>query len=273
MKIILLASVFGLLFTCSGPKNLSEEKYNEEATFKTIIVGEYSAKRSGKVPRDEVFSQGLITTKKFNSFGHLVEYEKDEIDGEYYEKTFLTKNDDDKLIESRVFDRNAELKKYTTTEFDKKGYLIKYYQYDNQDILVFVQENEYDDNGNIVKMITINYPSLRTFESLRKYNSDNLLIEKIRHNADGTINSVRTYKYDKKGNEVLQEMKKPNGDYTKFVSTYDNQGNILTQHWFDKEDTQKHWNNWEYIYDEHKNWITKRRYSNGELGYVWERKI
>ena len=56
-------------------------------------------------------------------------------------------------------------------------------------------------------------------------------------------------------------------------SEYDENNNMTVQNWYDKDGKHKHQTSFTYVYDENNNWITKKRYSNGELGFIWERKI
>lgn len=71
----------------------------------------------------------------------------------------------------------------------------------------------------------------------------------------------------------MSELVRSNGDYTKFISEYDNFNNLIIQNWYDKEGKLKHQTSFEYIYDNKGNWITKKRFSNGKLGFIWERQI
>lgn len=165
------------------------------------------------------------------------------------------------------------MKRYTTTEFDKKGNIAFYRTYNLKEELTTIQENQYDANRNIISMSNTNVASNRTFKTISKYNSKSQLIEETDFKPDGSVKDIRTYKYDEKGNETESDLTRPDGDYTKFISEYDGNKNMKIQNWYDVNGNQKHQTSFTYEYDNNGNWITKKRYSNGELGYVWERKI
>jgi hypothetical protein len=270
MKSILNLIVFGLIFSCSSTKNVEKENTN---TFKTITEASYSLKRSGELTREKALSQKISKKEIYNAQGDLVGYWQFETDGTIYEKTKLIKNKEGKLIKSITFDKDGNLKKYTKTEFDNNGDIIEYKSYNSDDELISLQRNEYDTKGNLISMTNTSVKSNRTFKTINEYNSKNQLTKETDFKPDGTLKDTRTYKYDTKGNEIESELTRPNGDYTKFISTYNERNNILTQYWYDKDGKQKHWNNWEYNYDKNDNWITKKRFSKGELGFVWERQI
>jgi hypothetical protein len=238
------------------------------------IQASYSAKRTAEMPRDFVFTNDHL--EKYNIYDvneKIIEYGQYDGEGNIYEVTKIQRDQNGNPIKGTIFGSKGNLKKYYTTTIDENGNVTEYKNFNIDNELVYLQKNEYDINGNVTSRIGGNPKSDKVFKTELEYNSKNEMIKKIEYNSDGTVKDSRTYKYDSNGNEVESELFKSNGDYTKFISTYDERNNILTQYWYDKDGTQKHWNNWEYNYDKQGNWITKKRYSNGELGFVWERKI
>ena len=270
MKKIISILIIGLTISCSTTKNIQQK---EGLNVKTIYEASYSAKRSGEMIRETALKDKADRMEIYDENGNLVEYWKYETDGTIYEKTKLEKDNNGKLLRSETFDNTSKLKRYLETEFDSNGNIQFYRTYNSEKELTSIQENQYDKNGNVILVSSTTISSNRTFKTESKYNSKNQLIEGIDYKPDGTLRDTRTFKYDESGNEIESELTRPNGDFTKFISTYDKHTNILTQYWFDRDGNQKHWNNWEYNYDKNENWITKKRFSKGELGYVWERKI
>ncbi|MGW9685087.1 hypothetical protein [Flagellimonas sp. 2504JD1-5] len=270
MKTILSIITLGLVCCCSSVKNFEIAK---EVTFKSITMAGYSTKRTGEITREQAFAQSLDRKNFYDKKGELIEYWKYERDGTIYQKVKLEKNQHGKLIKSISFDGEGNLKKYMNTEFDDNGNIIEYKTYNPNDELTSRQINEYDLNGNIISMSRTNTVSNKTFKTTSKYNLANQLIEETDFKPDNSIKDIRTFKYNDKGNEIESDLTRPNGDYTKFISEYDDQNNVISQYWYDKSGNQKHWNTFSYVYDKNNKWITKKRYSNGELGYVWERQI
>ncbi|WP_299316035.1 hypothetical protein [uncultured Aquimarina sp.] len=270
MKILINIIIIGLIYSYSSTKTPVILK---ESTFKSIIQASYSAKRSGELTREQAFNQSLDRKNFYNEKGELIEYWKYEIDGSIYQKVNLEKNQQGKLIKSTSYDKEGNLKSSTKTEFDSNGNIVKYKIYNTNNELSSTQDNEYDSNGNILSVLRTSVTSNRAFKTTSKYNLKNQLIEETDFKPDGSIKDVRTFKYDDNGNEIESDLTKANGNYTKFISEYDKNNNIISQYWYNKDGSQKHWTSFSYEYDENNNWITKKRYSNGELGFVWERKI
>ena len=270
MKILINTIILILIFSHSSTK---DSKTSKKSTFKSITQASYSAKRSGDLTRKQAFDKNLDRKSFYDEKGELIEYWKYERDGSIYQKIKLEKNQQGKLIVSRLYDKKGNLKSYTNTEFDSYGNIVEYKTYNKSNELTSLQNNKYDSNGNVVSMLRTSIASNRTFKTTSKYNSKNQLIEETDFKPDGSVKDIRTFKYDYKGNEVESDLTKPNINYTKFISKYDKNNNIISQHWYREDGSQKHWNSFSYVYDDNDNWITKKRYSNGELGYVWERKI
>lgn len=270
MKNILSILTILLAFSNSHTQEIAKEKIS---IFKTITEGSYSFKRSGDLTREKVLNEKINKKQFYNEEGILIEYWRYESDGIIYEKTKLTKDNEGKLIKSITYDKDGNLKRHTTSQFDKKKKVLEYKTYDSKDELTSIQKNEYDANENQISFINTSVKSNRTFKTTSEYNSKNQLIKETDFKPDGTVKDTRTFKYDEKENEIESDLKRPNGNYTKFISEYDDLNNLILQKWYDKDGKQKHQNSFTYVYDDNNQWITRKRYSNGELGYVWERQI
>ena len=241
---------------------------------KKIIQASYSAKRTAEMPRDSALTDDHLERYDiYNDNEEVIEYGKYDGEGNIYEVTKIQKDQDGNPLKGIIYDSKGNSKKYYTTEIDKNGNVSEFKNYNLENELVYLQKNEYDANGNVTSRTSGNPKLDKIFKTELEYNSDNKVIKKIKYNSDGTVKDTRTYKYDVNGNEIESELFKSNGDYTKFISEYDNLNNLTIQNWYDKEGKQKHQTSFEYTYDIQGNWITKKRFSNGELGFVWERKI
>ncbi|PQJ17063.1 hypothetical protein [Nonlabens tegetincola] len=249
---------------------------NEEKSLqiKKTIQASYSTKRTAEMPRDSAFTNDFL--ERYDIYGDdekIIEYGQYDGKGTIYEISKIQKNENGKPVKGLTFDSKGNLKKYYTTMIDSTGNVTEFNSYNSKDELVYIQLNEYDADGNVTKRISKNPNSDKVYKTELIYNSDNEVIKQINYNSDGTVKDTRTYKYDHNGNEIESELERANGDYTKFVSEYDNMNNLLVQNWYDREGIKKHQTSFIYVYDNQGNWITKKRFSNGELSYVWERKI
>jgi hypothetical protein len=246
----------------------------QSAKIKKTIQASYSAKRTAEMPRDSVFKNDHLEKYDINDVNEkIIEYGQYDGEGNIYEVTKIQRDQNGNPIKGTIYGSKGNLKKYYTTIIDENGNVTEHKNFNIENELVYLQKNEYDINGNVTSRIGGNPKSDKVFKTELEYNSKNEMIKKIKYNSDGTVKDTRIYKYDLNGNEIESELFKSNGDYTKFISEYDNLNNLTVQNWFDKEGIQKHQTSFEYTYDFQENWITKKRFSNGELGFVWERKI
>ncbi|RKN78473.1 hypothetical protein [Ulvibacterium marinum] len=269
MKVLLYLLTLGFVLSCSTTKNLRDEN---NKLFKAIAEAEYSAKRKGELTREEALKK-LSKRKFYDNQGILVGYWNYELDGTIYEQTKLLKNKKHKLIKSSTYDSQGNLKRYIITESDEKGNIIVYRTFDSNHKAISIQKNEYDSNENVISMSRTSVTANKSSKTSSKYNSKNQLIEKTEYKPDGSIKDVRTYKYDKTGNEIESDLRRPNGYYTRFISEFDQNNNLTIQNWYDESGKQTHRTSFSHEYDKNNNWITRKRYSNGKLGYVWERII
>ncbi|TPN86848.1 hypothetical protein [Aquimarina algicola] len=267
MKILISTIILGLMSFYSSTETCIISK---KRTFKTITEASYCVKESGELTR-----KSLDRKSFYDNDGELIEY-WDYVyveDSLYYEKVKLEKNKQGKLIKKTAYSCEGNLKSYTNTKFDNYGNIVQYKSYNKNNELTSTESNEYDSNGNLLSISLTITSSNKTFKITSKYNSKNQLIEEIDFKPDGSIEDVRTFKYDNMGNEIKSDLTRSNGEYTKFVSEYDKNNNVISEYWFDKDGSQKHWNSFSYEYDENNNWVTRKRYSNNRLDCVWERKI
>lgn len=245
----------------------------DSSKIKKTIQARYSAKRFSEMPRDSAFKDDhLVKYEVYDDNEKIVEYGQYDGKGNIYRVTKIQKDENEKQIKKTICDSKGNLKQYYIITIDDNGNEIELKNYNNKNELFYLQKNKYDVNGNVISKIGGAPESVKVSTTEFEYNSNNKIIQKIHYDYYGS-NNTQTYIYDSNGNEVISELFKSNGDYTKFISTYDQQNNILTQYWYDKDGNQKQWNNWEYQYDKQGNWITKKSFFNGELDLVYERKI
>lgn len=287
MKKIIITLTVGILISCSVPKKIGE--VSKVFEIKSIYLASYEVRRNGEMTRENAFEQELDKAEFYNENGFLIEYWLYNINGTIYEKTKLENDDKGRLLKTNTYDNSGVLKSYLETEFDNNGNIIFKRIYNSENEITFIQKNEYDSRGNNIRssftafdfnetkenqfIKRIESDSIKTYKTLRKYNSKNQLIEKTEFEPDGKIDRVETFKYDEKGNEVESELKMFNGNYFKYVSNYNERNNISTQKTIGKNGSIEQQYNWEYLYDERNNWITKKSFSNGQLVSIWERKI
>lgn len=264
--IYLLAVLLGFLLVLSSFIEISNQG------IKSINEAMYSPKRlGGEIGRDIAIKDHLSTSTTFDEDGNYIEFIQYEDPTKIYRKRSYERdkkgemklikvyNGEDKLMEKIKFSSNKK-KSTSSQETYKNGKLSNVFHI------------ELDDQGNEIKTINESITNSKKWLTENEYNDKNELIKSIRIFPDGKTDT-RTYEYDEKGNETKSTLIKAEGKETLFLSIYDHNNNMIEQNWYNQAGEHEHKTSFEYTYDEKNNWITKKRFSNDELGLIWEREI
>lgn len=271
MKYILL---IGILISFSD-LNLIAQSKDDSLTVKIKMIKEVSYKvEKGKLKnREGLFTSNIDIYKVFDKNGKVIENRRYNPDGSIYEKTIYERNKKGDAIKAVKKNSSNKLKSYWTYEYDSNNNIIKVNTYNSENNLIRIQSNKYDNKRHIVEMLLITPGKGISWKYIYNYNVKGEKIKQFRYKPDGNLKDKRTYLYDENGNDILQIKFNPNGSYTKLVSDYDEMNNITVQSWLNEQDEKTNQTSFQYVYNEHKNWITKKRSSNGILNMIWEREI
>ena len=246
----------------------SDDNVNLAPIIKSSVIAEYNAIDLGEIDREEAFEIGKISEKNFNTLGDLLIYVRYENDASNYLKATYEREANGEIRKQTNYDAKGRILGYIINIFDVDGRVVEHKTYNADDEMTYTHLNEYDFWGNNTLTIVSNPPFDKSFKIIKAYNENKQLIEKTIHSHTGKVISVLSFEYDSQGNEILQM---ENGQ-RKFISEYDSNNNLELKSVFEKGSEQSQ-TKYDYIYDEYNNWITKLRYSNLDLDYVWERKI
>jgi len=264
-SVLSLSLLLGLSILPTKPKDPPQIKSYVEATL--------SLRSSELMSREKMFQEMLSRKVIFGSDGLMAEELLLENDGSLYRKTIFKWDSLKQLSASYTYNNLGEVVSNKATVKNEQGQLIQEVTLDENQKPKYISTYEYDSLGREVsykyQVLSIN----KGFETRYEYNSADQKIKQIRFKADGSQESVRTYKYDSLGQEYFQDYLREKGDYTRFMSFYDEQGRLVDQKWYNGDSTQTHRTSFEYIDDEYGNWITKRRFSDDTLNFVWEREL
>lgn len=266
--IVFLITFFSFFF--NDDKNIANK---EIPKIKSITEASYYAKKTGLIERTIALKKNKNNINEYNNVGELIGNIQFEMDGSLYEKTTSVLNENGQVIKSIVNDNKEKIKSYLINEINSSGKVISVKTYDSNDFLLDSQSYTYDSNGNCIEYINSNFKYKHKTITNYKYNSKNQLTEEIFDNEVRKEKTSRTFTYDQKGNQIEEYMNCSDGRFIKFISEYDSLNNLISQKWYDKNEKQNHETSFEYAYDSYNNWITKKRYLNGEIDFVWERKI
>lgn len=241
---------------------------------KSMVSAEYSPKRSGVMDRTDALDKEKSTFQEFNENDQIIRYDQfDSSDGSIYRShRFL---DYEGKVAQRIerYDGDNNLVEYEVRKLNTQNEIDKIRRYNHSDEIVGVEEYRYDDVGQLSARKDSSLKYNRTLKWEYEYDVNGEISVRRAYDKDGKLRDTRTYKYDSEGNEIESDLTRANGDFTLFKSTYNEFGDIMENGWYDKEGVQTNLTKFEYVYDDYGKWVTKRRISNDELNYVWERTI
>lgn len=243
------------------------------AVFKSMQIAEYSAQREPDVSREVALAEKVREVKMFDASGNLSEHTRYQTKDLIYESINITWSKDSLLQTTITKDGEGAVKRVWESKWKKKGHILGATSKDAKGKVTLVQTNEYDTQGNMILRKMENVGSDKIGTTSFVYDANGNVVEETEYNPYRNKSVKRTFKYDELGNEVLQELFKEGGKYTKFVSENDAHGNLVEQCWYDKAGNLKSRTTFTYVYDQHGNWTTKKRATNGEVSYVWEREM
>jgi YD repeat-containing protein len=267
--------IIGILVCFCGLKLAAQSNNdNDKPIIKT--TKEYSYKydeNDGLKSRDSIFPANFDTYSIFDENEKIIENGRYNPDGSLYQKTLYFRDKDGEAIKGISKGSNNEIKSQWSYEYDENKNLIEVLTYDSDSTLTNRQLNRFDYENSQTEMVTEDLKRNKTRKYEYKFDADENKIEQVRYNPDGSLKDKRIYQYDNNGNEKIQFLNRADGSKMKFVSEYDEMNNLLVQNWFDEGGEQTHQTAFEYNYDKHGNWITKKRISKGILNLIWEREI
>ena len=247
MKAKLIALILLVVFaSCSNrPKNNLEENHLK-GKITNITVSQYDAEiKFGNVVKGKVQRKSKVT---FNSVGNV-----ETTDNTYY----YGAGDSAEVNHNKFrFEYDGEARNIKIISIgDPKNYSVKKY---NGDLLI---ENDSYDGGKL------------TDKTKYIYNNDKLLSEINSYDKDGKFTGKEKLFKNEKGWNIAAEIYKSTGELKyKFVTTYDAEGNTITERQTAGEYPFSHTLKYSNI-DSKGNWLTSIQYSKGKpIGYS-ERKI
>ncbi len=265
----IIISVF-ILLSCNTTKNVAESK-NKKLGFKKVVEAMYSPNENIE-NRDLVLKEKITEITYYDRNGDVMEYHNYEVDGTLWRITKITRDKNGKPLKGVTTDSKGQLLSYWTTKIDSMGNITEYYTFNSKNELTDIQKSKFDKKGNEIELVLEVLDFGYTNRTKFRYNALNQLIEMEDYNGAQNKTEIRTYKYDKKGNEIEELLTRDDGSMLLFNNEYDKNSNLISNKWFE-EGEQTHETSFSYVYDYKGNWITKKRSSNGKLGLIWERKI
>ena len=124
---------------------------------------------------------------------------------------------------------------YYSSTYNNAG-LVTYSEYYKDDLLLSQESYEYDEFGNLVKVITESNDTVETLEFKNTMDDEGHILRQEMY-RNGELCFVDEFTYDKKGNELTHEKtsfpKNEESDWRKYTKEYNRKGELRreTLHW------------------------------------------
>jgi len=286
IAIICIVSVIALL----AYFHINEE--DSQATIDHIVLAAYSPDDNKPKDRSAALTQNVRERFRFDEDGNVV-----------WQRSFISRNGSSYAIQTQTISRDKDGKPKEIETVDDRtkeqtgryvfnydgssdGIVIEHYDANNR--LSATETEQYDSRGNLISREIRQTDSGQTKKTSIEYSVDNLPEKETHYKPDGSIDWVWMFKYDESKNVIEERMEVYSAEHDReiyiSVSEYDEFNNIVSETRLNEDEEILGKVFFEYVYDEHGNWITKKRYSVAEssinenlipdnLEYVWERRI
>lgn len=216
-----------------------------------------------KVLNKKGLSSEYIYDKRGNNIEHI-RYHDDDTS----KQRFIYKYDEsDKLIEHNYYGIYAGWATKIEYKYDDRSNKIMETEYDARLIMSQIRSWDYDRNGILLKMCTIDwrYDTVKVI----KYEHDNFKrISKASHFINTKIfNLLYEYKYDSRNNLIECTVSDNIGFYWKDVHEFDEKGNEIRDYEIDRRGNIT---NEKYIFDEHNNILSRIYYEGKDTNKIRE---
>ncbi|RGD40944.1 hypothetical protein DW159_02790 [Coprococcus sp. AM14-16] len=224
----------------------------------------------------------------------------DENDVMYMTTLFEYDDNGNLILKDNLVSGENEGERYTEYEYDDNGNCISetsylagdenrpcmIYEYDSQNRKIKEYDSnypdvytayEYDDNDNVVKETyckengnKIDFWTDYSYDAQQNLIQSDFFLSKSYSDGNGEFydSTITYYLYDENGNEIKKEstVYDENGNMTStslVVSEYDGYNNVTNKQTYEN-DSLKYTDQWEYIYDDYGNAISKKENFNGK---------
>ncbi|MBT2774773.1 hypothetical protein J7J47_21330 [Halomonas sp. ISL-60] len=265
---------------------------DSQARIDHIVLAAYSPEDNKTKDRNVALTQNV--RERFN-------FDKNE--DVIWQRSFISRNGRRYAIQTQTVSRDKDgrpteiLTVDDRTEEQTGRYVFNYHgsskdivieHYDAHDRLSATETEQYDSRGNLIFREIRQADSGQTKKTSIEYGADDLPEKETHYKPDGSIDWVWMFKYDESKNVIEERMEVYSTENDReiyiSVSEYDEFNNVVSETRLNEDEEILEKIFFEYVYDEHGNWITKKRHSvaeysinenliPGNLEYVWERRI
>lgn len=245
----------------TSPTDFITTKYTWDGENNTIIT---RRNKDGSIFDKEVFQfdKGLIVNNlKFNS----KETQND--------KTSYFHDSLKRIVKENYYRDKLTVQKTLVNEYDERGNKSGEIYYDKDGLLISKTSLTYNYNNLLINSKTSNSNGGLDVEISRNYDKDNRLTSIVTYEAFEDSNIKEEFKYDESNNRISWKITKNGKTVSNTLYSYDEKSNLLSETLSDGNGTVLNLKTFEYTYDKHSNWITRKTTTNNTKAFLTTRKI
>ena len=231
-----------------------------------------------------------------NEAGHNINSIKIDSQGDTSKTEYLY-NEEGKLTDVIEYDKDGKRGNQYVNTYDQNGFKDSYSLF-YQGEMIFSKRSVFSIDSNLTEICNLDGNGNPTECTFKKYNEKNQLIENVRQ-VNGQFYEMFTIDYDDEGNRIeekvfdefmnltdwnlfkyengqMVELKEMDGSGTLSrheIRQYDDEGNHIKTTYYSNGGKALFSHEWEYIFDDHGNWIKKIMIVSGNAAYITERVI
>jgi hypothetical protein len=207
----------------------------------------------------------------YNETGDLLHESSYNLDGKLVQKTIFNYNNERKPIEELIFDLNGIIHK-TEFMYHDNGKEKGRRSYLQGNILYETLINIFDYNGKMIEVRGLNPEVDILFTRTYKDDEKGNLIEFTECKVDGNFVEKHISKYDENNREV-ERIAMNTRFFDRIITKYDEFHNEIEEIAYRDKEVIDLYRNFEYLFDEQKNWVQKKVFEQGESIEIIRREI
>ncbi len=272
-SILLLITLSG----CTAKKKTDLQEMSVQGKAKRITELQYLAvEKFGKVEKGDPYRpEGWDLIMDFDEQGYFSKTTSIDVQGEAVGYTDYLYNEQKQLVELLNYDAEGGFSDKALRTFDEKGRVYEVAMINsnggiNGSVLV-----DYNDKARTVTETSYNAQGKQMRKEVRQLNKKSLPVETRIYDGKNNLINHRTETFGKNGlRESLTVFLPEDGSIEMNITfKYDKKGNLILQKGTDNEGQQFLPQRYEYEFDERGNWIKRVEYSGESPEFVLERQF
>ncbi len=266
-SILLLIALLG----CTAKKKTDLQEMSVQGQVKQIIELQYlTVEKFGKVEKGDLYRQeGWDLIMNFDEQGYFSKVTHIDKQGNEVGYTDYLYNEQKQLIEVLNYDANGGFSDKARRIYDKKGRIYEVLLINSGDGLIGSVQLDYSDTTHTVTETHYNSRGKLQRKEIRQLDKNEFPVETKIYDSENKLINHRKEAFDKNGERNTLTVFSPEGETLMNVSfKYDKKGNLILQEGTDEEGKPFLPQRYEYEFDQQGNWTKKVEYV-GDKSTSW----